>query len=93
MSATIRATDNLAYVERRAEQADAAEAQRDRLVAQNIRRYQAINDAVRRLRAVGQHTLDRTVSRPAIDELLEEVARTLEEANQMRATDTEEMGA
>lgn len=93
MSAVIRVLDKTNYVEHRAAQCDAAEAQRDALVAQNLRRYQAIEQATRRLRAVGQLALDRTVSRVAINELLEEIALSLEEANRISSTDKETKSA
>jgi 3-dehydroquinate dehydratase len=89
LSAVVRVLDNTSYLEKRAAQADAAEARLDALVAQSMRRYSAIEQAVRRLRAVVTLNSERTVSRASIDELLEEVALSLEEANRIRATDEE----
>jgi hypothetical protein len=85
----VRVLDNSKYLERRAAQADAAEAQRDCLVAQNLRRWKAIDQAVLQLRTVSQLNVESTLDAEALGGLLESLALSLEEANRVRSTDEE----
>ena len=79
--------DNVPYVERRAQAADEAEARLDAVSAQAARRHLAIEVAARRLRGVAQVVAEGQLDRPAVLELLAEIAAGLEEANRVRATD------
>jgi hypothetical protein len=81
--------DNHTYTERRMRDADEAEARIDVVSAQAARRYVAIDQAIRRIRAVEQLNKSCTLTRANLSELLEELARELETANQVRATDAE----
>jgi hypothetical protein len=79
--------DHVSYVERRMLQADDAEARLDAAVGQAARRHAAIEQAIRRIRAVDILNRQCTLTRMSLTELLEEIARGLEEANRVRATD------
>lgn len=79
--------DNPGYVERRARQADEAEARVDAIVAQAARRHAAIDVAVRRVRGVQALNKQGTITRDMLEELLGEIAGDLEIANKVRATD------
>lgn len=81
--------DNHLYVERRIREADDTEARCRALVSQNMRRYQAIEQAVRRLRAVREMESKGTLDSLGLmlSELLTEIERDLETANQVRSTD------
>jgi len=86
----MRIFDDETMVERRARDADRAEARIDALASQAARRFVAIEEAVRRVRAVAELNVSGTLPRRQVNELLEEIVRALEEANRIRAADTEE---
>jgi hypothetical protein len=80
--------DHTSYVERRLRDADDAEARVDAVAAQAARRHLAIELAQRRIAGVrellGQRAL---ITSASLDELLCEIARDLENANKVRASD------
>jgi HPt (histidine-containing phosphotransfer) domain-containing protein len=90
MSSEISVLDHEAYVERRMQDADEAGAQIDALSAQAARRFMAIEEAVRRVRALKQSDGEETFPRDILNELLDQIANDLEKANQIRATDQSE---
>jgi hypothetical protein len=79
--------DNHTYVERRVQDADEAEARILSVSAQAARRHVAIEQAVKRIRAIKREQL---LTRASVDELIEEIAHDLEKANHVRAHDQEE---
>jgi hypothetical protein len=84
--------DHDSYVEKRLQDGRRAEARRDAVVAQAMRRHQAIEEAIRRVRRVEELNRSCTLTRANLSECLEGIARDLQTANQVRATDTEAAG-
>jgi hypothetical protein len=83
--------DHTSYVERRLRDADDAEARIDAVAAQAARRHLAIELAQRRIAGVRELLGQKVLTNASLDELLYEIARDLEKANQVRATDAEVM--
>lgn len=81
--------DNRLYVERRFALADDTEARYRALVVQNMRRYEAIETAVRRLATVRELESKNMLDSLGVmlHELLTEIERGLSEANKVRSTD------
>lgn len=82
--------DNDLYFDRREERANEAEAQRDALVGQNVRRYKAIMEAVRRIGVIKKSLRARGLANKSLVETLDEITSALEKANQVRAQDAGE---
>ncbi|MDQ3919002.1 MAG: hypothetical protein M3348_11040 [Acidobacteriota bacterium] len=75
--------DNIAYVEKRAREADDAERRRDVLAAQNARRYEAIRKAVQRIDGIVRGS-SLTLAEAGV---LIAVSDDLERANRVRESD------
>lgn len=75
------------YIERRLAQSDDAEKRCRALVSQNMRRFEAIETAVKRIGGVSDIVTQGTISGLSLLELLAEIKSDLEEANRVRSTD------